>query len=408
MKTLLSVCAGVLGLALNVAQGATGADSYNLVEKGRYLTTLGDCTACHTLPGKPAFSGGVVLDTPFGKLLGANITPDPVTGIGRWRFEDFQNAMSKGHGLDGKRLYGAMPYTAYTKVLREDNQAIWAYLQTLDPVENKVETNQLPFPFNVRTSLLGWNLLNFQEGEFKHDPKKSEQWNRGAYLVQGLGHCGTCHTPKSLTGGDKNDQFLGGANLQNWVAPNITADAHSGIGSWSEDDIVKYLKTGANRFDIASGPMAEEVEHSSQHWKDEDLMAVAVFLKDGSPPTDTPKALAATDSAMVAGKAIYADRCSACHVGNGEGVEHLFPKLAMAPLVNGADASSMIRVVLAGSRAGATDAAPTAPAMPSLGWALSDDNVANVLTYVRNSWGNAAPAVSSADVKTVREQLQPK
>jgi mono/diheme cytochrome c family protein len=378
------------------------------VEKGRYLTTLGDCTACHTLPGKPAFSGGVVLDTPFGKLLGANITPDPVTGIGRWRFEDFQNAMSKGHGLDGKRLYGAMPYTAYTKVLREDNQAIWAYLQTLDPVENKVETNQLPFPFNVRTSLLGWNLLNFQEGEFKPDPKKSEQWNRGAYLVQGLGHCGTCHTPKSLTGGDKNDQFLGGANLQNWVAPNITADAHSGIGSWSENDIVKYLKTGANRFDIASGPMAEEVEHSSQHWKDEDLMAVAVFLKNGSPPTDTPKALAATDSAMVAGKAIYADRCSACHVGNGDGVEHLFPKLAMAPLVNGADASSMIRVVLAGSRAGATDAAPTAPAMPSLGWALSDDNVANVLTYVRNSWGNAAPAVSSADVKTVREQLQPK
>lgn len=408
MKTLLSVCAGVLGLALNVAQGATGADSYNLVEKGRYLTTLGDCTACHTLPGKPAFSGGVVLDTPFGKLLGANITPDPVNGIGRWNFEDFQNAMSKGHGLDGKRLYGAMPYTAYTKVLLQDNQAIWAYLQTIEPSDNKVETNQLPFPFNVRTSLLGWNLLNFQEGEFKADPKKTEQWNRGAYLVQGLGHCGTCHTPKSLTGGDKNDQFLGGANLQTWVAPNITADAHSGIGRWSEEDIVKYLKTGANRFDIASGPMAEEVEHSSQHWKDEDLMAVAVFLKDGSKPADPPKALAVTDSAMVAGKAIYADRCSACHVGNGEGAENLFPKLAMAPLVNGADASSMIRVVLAGSRAGATDAAPTAPAMPSLAWALSDDNVANVLTYVRNSWGNAAPAVSSADVKAVREQLQPR
>ncbi|HEX8595652.1 MAG TPA: cytochrome c [Pseudomonas sp.] len=408
MKTLLSVCAGVLGLALNVAHGATGADSYNLVEKGRYLTTLGDCTACHTLPGKPAFSGGVVLDTPFGKLLGANITPDPVNGIGRWTFDDFQNAMSKGHGLDGKRLYGAMPYTAYTKVLRQDNQAIWAYLQTIEPSDNKVETNQLPFPFNVRTSLLGWNLLNFTEGEFQADPKKTEQWNRGAYLVQGLGHCGTCHTPKSLTGGDKNDQFLGGANLQNWVAPNITANAHSGIGSWSEDDIVKYLKTGANRFDIASGPMAEEVEHSSQHWKDEDLMAVAVYLKDGSKPAEPPKALAASDSAMVAGKMIYADRCSACHVSNGEGAENLFPKLAMAPLVNGNDASSLIRVVLAGSRAGATDAAPTAPAMPSLGWALSDDNVANVLTYVRNSWGNAAPAVSSADVKAVREDLQPR
>jgi mono/diheme cytochrome c family protein len=413
MKTLLSMCVGVLGLALNVAHGASGADSYNLVEKGRYLTTLGDCAACHTLPGKPAFSGGVVLDTPFGKLLGANITPDLVSGIGRWSFDDFQNAMSKGHGLDGKRLYGAMPFTAYTKVTVRDNQAIWAYLQTLDAASNPVETNQLPFPFNVRTSLIGWNLINFEQGEFKADPKKSEQWNRGAYLVEGLGHCGTCHTPKNLIGGDKNDQFLTGGNLQGWVAPNITADSHSGIGSWTEEDIIKYLKTGANRFDIASGPMAEEVEHSSQHWKDDDLMAVAVFLKDGAlkdgaKPANPPKALAATDAAMVAGKAIYSDRCSACHVGNGEGAANLFPKLAMAPLVNNDDASSLIRVVLTGSRAGATDAAPTAPAMPSLGGTLTDENVASVLTYVRNSWGNAAPVVSSADVKALREQLQPK
>jgi mono/diheme cytochrome c family protein len=408
MKTLLTVCAGVIGLSLNVASAATGADSYNLVEKGRYLTTLGDCTACHTLPGKPLFSGGVILDTPFGKLAGANITPDPVTGIGRWTFDDFQNAMSKGHGLDGKLLYGAMPYTAYTKVLRDDNQAIFAYLQTVDAVDNKVETNQLPFPFNVRTSLIGWNLVNFTQGEFKPHPDKSEQWNRGAYLVEGLGHCGTCHTPKNLIGGDKNDQFLGGANLQGWVAPNITAKSHDGIGAWSEEDIVKYLKTGANRFDIASGPMAEEVEHSSQHWKDADLMAVAVYLKDGAKPAEAPKPVAANDAAMVAGKAIYADRCSACHTPNGEGVEHLFPKLAMAPLINSNDPASLVRVVLAGSRAGATDAAPTAPAMPAFGWNLSDENVADVLTYVRNTWGNAAPAVSGSDVKDVREQLRAK
>jgi mono/diheme cytochrome c family protein len=408
MKTLLATCIGVLGLSLNIAHAATGADSYNIVEKGRYLTTLGDCAACHTLPGKPMFSGGVVIDTPFGKLLGANITPDQVTGIGRWSFEDFQNVMSSGHGLDGKLLYGAMPYTAYTKVSREDNQAIWAYLKTVDAVDNKVETNQLPFPFSVRSSLIGWNLLNFKQGEFKPDPQKSAQWNRGAYLVEGLGHCGTCHTPKGLTGGDKADQFLGGANLQGWVAPNITANGHSGIGSWSEADIVQYLKTGANRFDIASGPMAEEVEHSSQHWQDEDLMAVAVYLKDGAKPSEAPKPLAANTPAMVAGKAIYADRCSACHISSGEGAAHLFPKLAMAPLVNGDDPASLIRVVLSGSRAGATDAAPTAPAMPAFGWNLSDDNVADVLTYVRNSWGNAAPAVSASDVKSMREQLQPK
>lgn len=408
MKTLLTLCAGVLGLSVSMAHADTAADSYNMVTKGRYLATVGDCTACHTLPGKPLFSGGVILDTPFGKLAGANITPDPVHGIGRWTFEDFQNVMSNGHGLDGKRLYGAMPFTAYTKVRREDNLAIWAYLKTVDASDNEVETNQLPFPFNVRTSLIGWNLLNFKEGEFKADPQKSEQWNRGAYLVEGLGHCGTCHTPKGLTGGDKSDQFLMGANLQNWVAPNITSQGHDGLGAWNEDDIVKYLKTGANRFDIASGPMAEEVEHSSQHWSDQDLLAVAVYLKDGAKPVEEAKPIAASDAAMVAGKGIYADRCSACHTPNGEGAANLFPKLAMAPLINSADPSSLIRVVLAGSRAGATDAAPTAPAMPSFGWNLSDENVADVLTYVRNTWGNAAPAVSSADVKDVREALTPK
>ncbi|WP_287030286.1 c-type cytochrome [Pseudomonas sp. UBA6310] len=407
MKTTFSLCAGLLALSLGTANAASGGDSYNLVQKGRYLATLGDCTACHTQPGKPLFAGGVSIDTPFGKLVGANITPDPETGIGGWSFEDFQNVMSKGHAPGDKRLYGAMPYTAYTKVSREDNQAIWAYLQTVQPVHNPVETNLLPFPFNLRSSLIAWNLLNFEEGEFKPDTKKSEQWNRGAYLVQGLGHCGTCHTPKSLTGGDKNDAFLAGADLQGWVAPNITADPYAGIGAWSVEEVVQYLKTGANRFDIASGPMAEAVEHSTQHWKDEDLMAVAVYLKD-DPRTDWPKPvepLASDSPAMVAGKAIYADRCSACHVGSGEGIAHLFPKLAKAPLVNTADTASLIRVVLAGSRAGGTEAAPTAPAMPSFAWNLSDENIADVLTYVRNSWGNSASPVSSAEVTDLRDSL---
>ena len=405
MKNSMALCAALLGLAMGQAHAGSGGDSYNLVEKGRYLTTLGDCTACHTKPGGAPFAGGVAIDTPFGKLVGANITPNVANGIGSWSFDDFQNVMSKGHSPGGKLLYGAMPYTAYTKVSREDNQAIWAYLQTLQPVDNAVETNQLPFPFNVRTALIGWNLVNFTEGEFKANPQKSTQWNRGAYLVEGLGHCGTCHTPKNLLGGDKNSAFLGGANLQGWVAPDITANSHSGIGGWSAEDIVQYLKTGANRFDIASGPMAEEVEHSSQHWKDEDLMAVAVYLKDEPKDVAVPKALPASEAAMVSGKAIYADRCSACHVGNGEGVDGLFPKLAKAPLVNGADAASMIRVVLAGSRAGATDAAPTAPAMPSFGWNLSDENIADVVTYVRNSWGNAAPAVSAGEVKDLRKAM---
>ncbi|MFI8480139.1 c-type cytochrome [Pseudomonas sp. NPDC078700] len=405
MKKSLWLCFGLIGLSLNVAHAASGADSYNMVEKGRYLATVGDCAACHTVPGKQPFAGGVPIETPFGTLLGANITPDPQTGIGRWNFEDFQNTMSAGHARGGKRLYGAMPFTAYTKVSRADNQAIWAYLQTLQPVNHAVESNQLPFPFNVRTSLIGWNLLNFEQGEFKAHPDKTAQWNRGAYIVEGLGHCGTCHTPKNLIGGDNNDEFLAGANLQGWVAPDITANAHTGIGKWTNEDLIQYLKTGANRYDIASGPMAEEIENSSQHWSDADLMAVAVYLKGEAQPASSAKPLAADSPAMVAGKAVYADRCAACHIGSGEGITHLFPKLASAPLVNSSDATSLIHVVLAGSRAGATEDAPTAPAMPSFAWNLSDENIADVLTYIRNTWGNAAPAVSSSDVKSLRADL---
>lgn len=408
MKTLPVLCAGMLGLAASLANAADGSDSYDLVARGRYLAVLGDCTACHTLPGQPAFAGGVAIDTPFGRVLGANITPDPDTGIGHWSFEDFQNTMSNGHARGGKRLYAAMPYTAYTKVTREDNRALWAYLNSLEPVVNDIETNQLPFPFNIRASLIAWNWLAFDEGEYQPDPNQSAEWNRGAYLVQGLGHCGSCHTPKSLIGGDKEDQFLTGSALQGWMAPDITGNAHTGLGSWSAAEIVRYLKTGANRFDMASGPMAEAVEHSTQHWKDQDLSAVAMYLKtlgDGQQPR--PEPLSPEDTTMRTGALIYEDQCSACHTPEGEGIPHLFPRLAQAPLVNSRDATSLIRVVLAGSRAVGTDAAPTAPAMPSFAWNMSDEHVAAVLTYVRNSWGNAAEPVSAGEVKAMRDDMKP-
>ena len=408
MKTLIALLAGAAGLVASAAHAQSPGDaSFAQVERGRYLAVLGDCAACHTAAtGKP-FAGGVVLKTPFGDLVGANITPDPDTGIGKWTLDDFQGAMSQGLGRGGYHLYGAMPFTAYTKVTKADNAALWAYLRTIEPVNNPVEPNQLPFPFNIRMSLIGWNFLNFTKGEFQPDPAKSSDWNRGAYIVQGLGHCGSCHTPKSLTGGDKNGQFLQGGTLDNWYAPDITADAHKGIGSWSSDDIVQYLKTGANRFGIASGPMAEMVEKSSQHWTDPDLKAVATYLLSvGGDGTSAPPPIAADDKGMVAGHAIYADRCAACHIGSGEGVPKLFPKLANAPLVNNDDATTLIRIVLAGGVAGATNAVPTAPTMPSYAWNLSDEDVANVLTYVRNSWGNSAPRVSPTDVATLRKQLR--
>ncbi|EPQ0226307.1 c-type cytochrome [Pseudomonas aeruginosa] len=406
MKPLLNTGLALLVATSVSAYAVTAPDAYELVEKGRYIATLGDCTACHTLPGEPLFSGGVAIETPFGELLGANITPDPATGIGRWTFEDFQNTMARGHGRNGKQLYPAMPYAAYTKVTREDNLALWAYLRTVQPVQNEVETNQLPFPFNVRLSMKAWNWLNFTEGEFEPDAEKSEQWNRGAYLVQGLGHCGSCHTPKNLIGGDRRDGTLKGGELQGWMAPNISNTAHVGLAEWTEDDIVQYLKTGANRYDIASGPMAEAVEKSTQYWRDADLKAVAVYLKSLDHEHEKPEPLGANDPIMTAGRSLYEDRCSACHTPDGEGIPTLFPKLANAPLVNARDAVSIIRVVLAGNRAGTTDAAPTGPAMPSFAWNLSDENIADVLTYVRNSWGNAAPAVSADEVRKQREALQ--
>ncbi|MBS7544876.1 c-type cytochrome [Ancylobacter oerskovii] len=407
MRKSVLLALAILG-GLSAAAQAGDQTDFVTVERGRYLAVLGDCAACHTAPGGKPFAGGVPIETPFGRLVGANITPDRETGIGDWTLEDFQRAMSEGVAKGGYHLYGAMPYTAYTKVTAADNAALFAYLKTLEPVHSEVETNQLPFPFNIRLSLFGWNLLNFTKGEYVPDPKRDAEWNRGAYLVQGLAHCGTCHTPKNVIGGDKNDQFLKGNVVDGWLAPDITGNAHEGIGKWSVDELIDYMKDGANRYDIASGPMAEVVEKSSSQWTDADLKAVATYLKslDGS-PTAPPAPLAASDPRMVAGRAIYEDRCSGCHVGKGEGIAGLFPKLAAAPLVNNADPASLIRVVLAGSRAGATDARPTGPSMPAFAWNLKDEDVANLLTYVRNSWGNAAPPVAAGEVAKLRSELQP-
>lgn len=386
---------------------ALAQPEFDQVEKGRYLATVGDCAACHTAnPDKP-FAGGVAIKTPFGTLVGANITPDDATGIGQWTYDDFKRAMSEGVGHEGKRLYGAMPFTAYTKVTDEDNRAIWAYLQTLTPVRQQVETNLLPFPFNVRMSLIGWNWLNFDKGEYQPDLSKSAEWNRGAYIVQGLGHCGTCHTPKNIIGGDKNSQFLEGAEVENWWAPNITGANHDGIGRWSVQEIKDYLRNGMNRYDIASGPMAEEVKHSSQHWNEADLQAVAVYLKSLKGEEKAPPApLKADNPQMVTGKAIYFDRCSACHTSSGKGEKNIFPQLADSPLINAHEPVSLMRVVLAGSRGVDTPAHPTAPAMPSFAATMTDEQIADVLTYIRNSWGNAAPAVSTSEVQKMREKLK--
>ena len=385
---------------------AVDLQSFETVARGRYLAIAADCAACHTKPGGQPYAGGVALATPFGTLVGPNITPDPDAGIGAWTDNEFVAALHNGRGRGGIRLYPAMPYPAYTKMTREDALAIRAYLQTVEPAPGKIEPNQLPFPFRLRSSLIVWNALNFRPGRLAPDPSKSAQWNRGHYLVDALGHCGTCHTPKTTMGADEDSNSLQGGLLQGWFAPNITADTRKGIGNWSSEELVNYLKTGANPDAIATGDMSEEIVHSSSQMTDEDLMAIAVYLKSLVPANDNaPAPLAASDARMVAGQAIYKDSCAGCHTDAGLGSPGLFARLAGSHAVQSDDPTTLIRVVLAGSQGVATSGAPTAPAMPRFGWRLNDAQVAAVVTYVRNAWGNAASAVSVDQVSAVKTNL---
>jgi mono/diheme cytochrome c family protein/uncharacterized membrane protein YphA (DoxX/SURF4 family) len=400
---VVRIAALVAALLAPCAVRAVDLQSYDLVERGRYLATAADCAACHTKPGGAPFAGGVALETPFGTLVGPNITPDPDAGIGAWTDDEFVAALQEGRGRDGIRLYPAMPYPAYTKMTRDDALAVRAYLRTIEPASDKIEANQLPFPFNIRSDMAVWNALNFRPGRLEPDPSKSAEWNRGRYLVDALGHCGTCHTPKTALGADRDSAYLQGTTLQGWFAPNITADERKGIGRWSIDELVDYLKTGANRDAIASGGMGEEVVHSSSHMTDEDLKAIATYLLTLKPaPQDSPQPLAASDARMVAGQAIYKDNCAGCHTDAGTGVPRLFPRLAGSHAVQSDDSTTLIRTVLLGSQGAATAAAPTSPAMPSFAWRLNDAQVASVLTYIRNTWGNAAGGVSAFQVGTVK------
>lgn len=406
----------LLGAMLNspAAAQSPGIDTQNFsqVERGHYLATVGDCAACHTLPGSGRqLAGGRVVETPFGNLVAPNITPDPTTGIGAWTDDEFMNALTKGTGRHGNRLYPAMPYTYYTKVTRQDALAIRAYLNTVPAVHNEVKSDQLPFPLNQRIGLAVWDGLFFDQGVYKPDPNKSAKWNRGAYLAEGLGHCGLCHTPKNLLGADDRSKALEGYKLQGWYAPNITNDERRGLGSWSVEDIASYLKTGHNATTAGNGLMAETINLSTSKMSDSDLTAIATYLKDrpgdkGAQQAQTQNSSAAPEQArMKSGAQIYADECSGCHRGNGKGTPGLFPALSGTPTVQQTDPMTLIHIVLRGGLSVGTKDAPTAAAMPAFGWILDDDQVAAVLTYIRNSWGNTAPQVDARIVGKARNAL---
>ena len=298
----------------------------------------------------------------------------------------------------------AFPYPYFTKVTRDDAMEIRAYLATLPAIRKANREPDLSWPLSERFLMAAWNLFYFDEGGFMPDASKSAEWNRGAYLVEGLGHCGSCHTPKNVAGADDNDRHLEGGSIQGWFAPNITGDGRAGIGSWSTQDIVDYLKNGRNDHSGATGLMAEVVTNSTSKLDAPDLRAIAVYLKglSGHPAPASPLPVSAM---LQAGRSIYSDSCSACHGAEGHGVPQLFSPLAGSALLQSTDPTTAIRLVLEGARTAPTAKRPTPAAMPAYAWKLSDAQIAAVLSYVRNSWGNAAEEVTSSQVNAVRERL---
>jgi mono/diheme cytochrome c family protein len=375
------------------------------VEQGRYLAVLGDCEGCHTAPGGARLAGGLPVPTPFGVIYTANITPDRQTGIGDWSETDFYAAMHEGRRRGGAHLYPAFPYNYFTRMSRDQVDALRAYLMSQPAAAYSPPANRLPFPISIRAVMAVWNWLYFKPGDFQPTAGQSEQWNRGAYIVAGPGHCGACHTPKTLLGGDRQSKALQGGLLDNWFAPNLNGDARAGLATWSAGDIAEFLKTGRNAHSNASGSMSDVIVHSTSQMTDADVAAIAVYLKTlpAAAAASTPPAPGA--AAMSAGQAIYVDACAACHKADGGGAPRWFPPLKGNAGVQASDPTTALHFILTGAETAATAARPTPLAMPSFAWKLTDRQIADVATYIRNSWGNAAAPVTPAQVAKLRGKV---
>ncbi|WFU68103.1 cytochrome c [Bradyrhizobium brasilense] len=380
-----------------------------VLAKGEYLARAGDCIACHTAREGKTFAGGLPMKTPFGTLYTSNITPDPQTGIGTWTSDQFYQMMHNGRFPDGGLVYPAMPFASYTKVTREDSDAIYAYLRTVPPVRQLNKPHDLTFPFNNRSLIIGWRTLFFREGEFKPDPTKSAEWNRGNYLVEGLGHCGMCHTPINALGGSKQSQaFEGGLiPMQNWYAPSLTSNKETGLGDWTIEEIVDYLRKGVSAKGAVYGPMAEVVYNSLQYLNDDDARAMAVYLKglaQGGPPEKASTSLPSAESSLLLsfGKSIYDRDCASCHGATGQGMPPDYPPLAGNQSIQMVSAVNPIRMVLNGGYPPGTLGNPMPHGMPPFAQKLSDDEVAAVVTYIRTAWGNRGEPVSARQANELR------
>ncbi|MFC7734944.1 c-type cytochrome [Roseomonas sp. GCM10028921] len=409
---LLAAAAGIAAL-LGTTPLAAAPDNFDQAERGRYLVILGDCAAFHMNPNGTARArrdswAAARSRRPSARSQPPTSRPTAKPASARGPRTTFAAPCTRASAPTA-RLYPGFPYTYFTRMPRGDTDAIFAYFNTLEPVRNPVDRNTLPFPFNIRASMLAWNALFFEPGEFRPDPNRSAEWNRGAYIVERPAHCGACHTPKNLLGVDCTSQRFGGGPLQGWYATNLTTEERTGVGSWSVEEIAEYLKNGRNARSAASGPMAEVVEYSTALMTDADLRAIAVYLKEppgAAPAPPARTALAATDERMRTGEAIYLDRCIACHTRSGEGVPRMFPRLAGSQVVQQEGSETVLRVVLQGVRAAYSPHAPTSPAVPAFGWRLDDEQTAAVTTYIRNAWGNAAPAVTAGEAAQMRERVR--
>jgi mono/diheme cytochrome c family protein len=382
-----------------------------LINRGEYLARAGDCVACHTEPTGRPFAGGRAMPTPFGNIYVPNITPDDETGIGRWTSDDFYRAMHNGVTRDGTLMYPAMPFASYTKVTREDCDAIFAYLQSVTPVKLRNKPHELRFPFNRRDLLVGWRALYFKEGEFQPDPKQSAQWNRGAYLVEGLGHCAMCHTAINRLGGSKEAQAFEGGMIpnQNWYAPSLTSNREAGLGEWSLKDIGDLLQVGVSMRATVYGPMAEVVYNSLQYMTDEDTQAMAVYLKalpkrESEPPPPSSARLV-EPSVMETGRKNYEKQCAMCHGSEGKGFPPAFPPLAGNQSITMASPVNSIRMVLNGGYPPGTRKNPRPHGMPPFSHIFNDEQAAAVVTYIRVAWNNTGTPVTPQEVNELRKVL---
>lgn len=389
--------AGSSPLPVDTAQGP--------IERGRYLARLGDCMACHTVQGSPAYAGGRVIPTPFGRFYSPNITPDDDTGIGRWSADDFWGALHEGRARDGTLLYPVFPYTNYTRMTRDDSDAIYAYLRTIEPVRRESRAHDLRFPYSWRVMLVGWRALFFRPAVFRPAADQSAEWNRGAYLVQGLAHCSACHEARNALGGVQARDNPAGGLVLDWYAPVLSAASEAGVQDWSPQDIVALLASGKSTRGSAMGPMAEVVYESLQHASADDLRAMAAYLKSVPPTADPePETLPRVlpddlVKAKASGASIYSQNCAQCHGDNGEGRAPAAPALAGNRALTMDSAVNPIRVVLFGGFTPGTAGNPRPFGMPPFSAALSKQEVAEVLTYVRGSWGNDARAITAVEVE---------